>query len=317
MGILEGNEQQATGQATNVVQADPSRPPPSGGGQTSTVGTPQQQQAAPLPASRYNLPQGFYYHPSMGVGTMTGVWGDKRGGGSRRHEGQDIRMPMNTPLVAVTSGTIQWYKNSSAGTVIYLKGDDGNKYSYFHLNTRVAKNGQRVQAGQLIARSGNTGNSSGPHLHFETWIQGKKQDPRAFLAMTRTSAPKGSSTNLPDYYGVNTPDQGEPWDPFNKEGFYDDISDIWGNVTPGGIAEDTTYGAWAEQLNQFQRDLAERGLGEPPRKTQARDMMRRTIQGMSEMVKRDGYTSAFPGTGALTGETQTTGGNTVAREVIE
>ena len=143
MPVLSGNEGQPQPQETNVVTT---RPDPSGGG-PSSQGTSRPPPARFVPSPDYQMGGDFYYHPSLGVGTMTGVWGDSRSGGARRHEGQDIRMNMNTPLVAVTSGTIQHYKNSSAGTVVYLKGDDGNKYSYFHLNTRVAKHGQRVQAG--------------------------------------------------------------------------------------------------------------------------------------------------------------------------
>lgn len=56
---------------------------------------------------------------------------------------------------------------SSYGRYVEVKGDDGERYIYAHLNERVAQAGDRVEAGTLLGYSGTTGNSSGPHLHFE------------------------------------------------------------------------------------------------------------------------------------------------------
>jgi hypothetical protein len=245
---------------------------------------------------------------------MTGVWGDKRAGGARRHEGQDIRMPMNTPLVAVTSGTIQWYKNSSAGTVVYLKGDDGNKYSYFHLNTRIARNGQRVQAGQVIATSGNTGNSTGPHLHFEVWWNGRKVDPRTFLSHTRTTGAPEVDPRIAKEEKFFGDDQGQDLprlDVFGNEQFYQDAQSIFGGVDM--TDPNRPYGQWADQLRDIQAGLADQGLAQTPRKLRASNMVRNVIRGMSEMVKRDGYTSGFPtGPAGGGGQYSTPGSNVVA-----
>ena len=60
---------------------------------------------------------------------------------------------------------------SSYGRYVEVKGDDGERYIYAHLNERVAQAGDRVEAGTLLGYSGTTGNSSGPHLHFE--VRGK------------------------------------------------------------------------------------------------------------------------------------------------
>ena len=294
----------------NVVRTDPQP--------ASSPSNPDQPAFRPapyVPSTDYNMGGNFYYHPSLGVGTMTGVWGDSRSGGRRRHEGQDIRMPMNTPLVAVTSGTIQHYKNNSAGTVIYLKGDDGNKYSYFHLNRRIAKHGERVQAGQRIAYSGNTGNSSGPHLHFETWINGKKVDPRPFLSHTRSpqnGQPDPRLAKEEEYFGD---DQGQvqpegELDFFGEKQFYEDAASIFGQWQTNMAMPDPNrpYGQWADELRTLQSELAEKGLAKAPRKLKASNMVRNVIAGMSDMVKRDGYTSGFGGGGQYS----TPGDNVVA-----
>jgi hypothetical protein len=291
-----------TSKPDNVVTVG-SKPAPSGGGRGSTVGTPQQRQAPRLaPAQNYEIGGSFYYHPSLGKGTMTGVWGDKRAGGARRHEGQDIRMPMNTPLVAVTSGTVTHYKNSSAGTVVYLNGDDGNKYSYFHLNSRVAKNGQRVQAGQIIAYSGNSGNSTAPHLHFEYWNQGRKVDPRPFLSHTQSPGNVDPTRGGDPYFadpttdGAQTAKGGGPkLDLFGNQQAGPDIAGIFDSIDWSD--PNRPYGEWVGQLRdvQLQEQLAALGLAQEPRKIKAHALLRSTLGGMSAMVRRDGYRSKFPG----------------------
>lgn len=60
---------------------------------------------------------------------------------------------------------------SSYGRYVEVRGDDGERYIYAHLNERIAQVGDRVEAGTLLGYSGTTGNSSGPHLHFE--VKGK------------------------------------------------------------------------------------------------------------------------------------------------
>lgn len=87
----------------------------------------------------------------------------------------DIAMPEGTPIVAARSGMVVRIENSQsgrgnnpAGNYVRILHDDGTMGVYLHLmrgSVTVAE-GTRVQAGQQIARSGNTGNSTGPHLHF-------------------------------------------------------------------------------------------------------------------------------------------------------
>ena len=103
------------------------------------------------------------------------------------HTGVDFAVPQGTDVVAVADGKIEnasWGK--AYGTALVQK-VEGGWVIYAHLSKALAKPGDKVVAGQHIGESGNTGNSSGPHLHFEMrdnirWSAGKDIDPAAILA---------------------------------------------------------------------------------------------------------------------------------------
>jgi len=87
------------------------------------------------------------------------------------HNGQDLGVPSNTPILAVEDGRIDSLKyagpNNSEGNRIHLISTDGNrKFAYLHLNGFKVKAGELVKKGQIIGMTGNTGRSTGPHLHF-------------------------------------------------------------------------------------------------------------------------------------------------------
>ena len=99
-------------------------------------------------------------------------WGAPRDGGRRRHQGIDLLAPAGTPLVAVASGTITRLSNldrGRGGISLWLRDRRGTAYYYAHNHHNLVRLGQRVQAGQLLARVGATGNARGgpPHLHFQ------------------------------------------------------------------------------------------------------------------------------------------------------
>jgi murein DD-endopeptidase MepM/ murein hydrolase activator NlpD len=103
------------------------------------------------------------------------------------HTGVDFAVPQGTDVVAVADGKIEnasWGK--AYGTALVQK-CEGGWVIYAHLSKALVKAGDKVTKGQHIGESGNTGNSSGPHLHFEMrdnirWSAGKDIDPAAILA---------------------------------------------------------------------------------------------------------------------------------------
>ncbi|KUO08152.1 M23 family metallopeptidase [Streptomyces sp. DSM 15324] len=106
------------------------------------------------------------------------------------HSGQDFAVPSGTKVVAAHGGTVVKAGGNGAGdgpaygNAIVIKHGNGTYSQYAHLSHIDVKAGQIVKTGQRIALSGNTGNSSGPHLHFEirkTANYGSAIDPVTFL----------------------------------------------------------------------------------------------------------------------------------------
>ena len=84
------------------------------------------------------------------------------------HKGIDIAGDLGAAVFAVDSGDVtKSYFSQSYGNVIFIKHANGLETVYAHLNERFVKEGQKVEMGDLIGKMGNTGNSSGVHLHFE------------------------------------------------------------------------------------------------------------------------------------------------------
>lgn len=94
------------------------------------------------------------------------------------HRGIDYAMPTGTRVHSVGHGiVIASHKNRYSGNIISIKHTGGYITKYLHLHKRIVKKGQRVKKGQLIGLSGNTGISTGPHLHFEILKHNKHLDP--------------------------------------------------------------------------------------------------------------------------------------------
>ena len=108
--------------------------------------------------------------------TSTFGWRSFRGGGN--HYGVDWACPTGTTIYASSGGTVTragW--SSSYGYCVYIAHPDGLETRYAHNSKLLVSVGQKVNQGQAIAYSGNTGDSSGPHLHFETRVNGKAVNP--------------------------------------------------------------------------------------------------------------------------------------------
>lgn len=102
----------------------------------------------------------------------------------RYHEGLDIAGPAGTPILAASSGTVTvaGWDDWGLGNAIVLQHEDGSRTVYGHNQRLFVGIGQSVFQGQTIAEMGSTGNSTGPHLHFEVRPNGRDSvDPLSFL----------------------------------------------------------------------------------------------------------------------------------------
>ncbi len=103
-------------------------------------------------------------------------------GASSYHKGVDWAIPTGTAVFASCGGTVAkagW--GSGYGYVVYINHEDGRQTRYAHLSKVLVKAGQTVKQGERIALSGNTGVSSGPHVHFEILINGKQVNPFKYM----------------------------------------------------------------------------------------------------------------------------------------
>jgi murein DD-endopeptidase len=87
------------------------------------------------------------------------------------HNGTDFAMPIGTPIVAPAHGTVEHVGNHhAAGRYIVVRHDNGYRTRYLHLSRPLVNQGERIEMGERIALSGNTGRSTGPHLHYEVIV---------------------------------------------------------------------------------------------------------------------------------------------------
>lgn len=131
--------------------------------------------AAPTPEiiSRGTIPgrrtdsTGVYIWPTEG--SISSSYGYRNiSFGSKNHQGLDIANRLGTEVHAADGGTVICAKNSGGyGNVVKIEHDNGDITVYAHLNSFCVQEGDRVYQGQLVGLMGSTGNSSGPHLHFE------------------------------------------------------------------------------------------------------------------------------------------------------
>lgn len=125
-----------------------------------------------------------YIKPLSG-GRLSSRFGKRKAptaGASTYHKGIDWATPIGTPIYASSGGVVAkagWGKGY--GYVVYINHPDGKQTRYAHLSKVLVSPGQSVSQGDRIALSGNTGVSSGPHVHFEILVNGVQKDPMSYL----------------------------------------------------------------------------------------------------------------------------------------
>ncbi len=107
-------------------------------------------------------------------------------GGARGHGGMDIAGAYGTQIVAAESGTVIRSNNTDEwgwgwGYHVYIYHNDTYSTLYAHMSATAVSTGEYVSKGQVIGYEGSTGDSTGPHLHFEVWENGTRVNPRPFL----------------------------------------------------------------------------------------------------------------------------------------
>ena len=127
----------------------------------------------PLPASNLKLTSAFGYrmHPVDHV--------------PNSHTGIDVAASTGVPIYAARGGQVIMSEygagaNWSYGNFVVIDHGDGTTTLYAHMSSRAVSEGQMVSQGQTIGAVGDTGNTSGPHLHYEVRRNGQRTDPEAY-----------------------------------------------------------------------------------------------------------------------------------------
>jgi murein DD-endopeptidase MepM/ murein hydrolase activator NlpD len=119
-------------------------------------------------------------------GPITSLFGETRVSsllrGMRPHQGVDISVPPGTPIAAPADGAVSFAgRESEYGLMICLEHGNGFSTAYGHLKELAVRTGDKVRAGQVVGTVGVSGNSTGPHLHYEVRIRGNPVNPLRYL----------------------------------------------------------------------------------------------------------------------------------------
>jgi len=124
----------------------------------------------------FGMPVKSSFRYTSGFGTR---WG-------RLHAGTDFAAPVGTPIYAPADGVVTYAGwQSGYGRLIKIKHEFGIETRYGHLSAIKVKVGQRVSRGERIGDMGNSGRSTGPHLHYEIRVSGKPIDPMIYIKAAR------------------------------------------------------------------------------------------------------------------------------------
>lgn len=136
-----------------------------------------------------NTAAGGYKAPKWAMGRVSQPMNPNGG-----HEGVDYPMPVGTKLESPASGeVVKSGYDSRSGNKVWIKANDGNTFIFYHLDDRFVQVGDKVSIGQVFGTSGDTGRSSGGHVHHEIMDRnGNKLDPMAVYGQPTTIQPSSS-----------------------------------------------------------------------------------------------------------------------------
>ena len=121
---------------------------------------------------------------ASGYGSRT----DPIDGHAGMHRGIDFDAPYGSDIHAVADGVVTWSgQRSGYGNVVEIDHGNGYMTRYAHNSRNIAEVGTRVHSGQTIAKVGSTGRSTGPHCHFEVWLNGRAVNPIAYVKTKRAT----------------------------------------------------------------------------------------------------------------------------------
>ncbi|HET9031926.1 MAG TPA: M23 family metallopeptidase [Dokdonella sp.] len=117
-----------------------------------------------------------------------GVRTDPITGRQAVHRGVDFDVPLGSDVLAVAEGVVTYSAvRNGYGNVVEIDHGNGYMTRYAHNSRNVVEVGTRVHVGQVIAKVGSTGRSTGPHCHFEVWLNGRSVNPMAYVRSTRAT----------------------------------------------------------------------------------------------------------------------------------
>jgi len=122
------------------------------------------------------------FHPPA-IGDLSSTFGFRQWGRRKKfHFGVDVRMEKGDPVYAIFDGVVRVAKRSTDyGYVVLIRHYNGLETLYAHFSQLLTYPGATVRSGDIIGLSGNTGHSTGPHLHFEVRFKGEKINPNRII----------------------------------------------------------------------------------------------------------------------------------------
>lgn len=125
---------------------------------------------------------GSWAYPLSGKLRVSSPYGVNRKGHSVAHTGIDWAAPAGTPIYAPGNGVVSTSDfNKIYGNRTIMDFGGGRKAMFGHQSKSIVKPGQQVKKGQVIGYVGSTGNSTGPHLHFQTWVNNQVVNPLSWF----------------------------------------------------------------------------------------------------------------------------------------